>query len=71
MELPTPQQIEQRAAAARLTMTEVCQAADINRRTWERWRSGKTSMRFASVRAILDVIQDKERANGCGITSSR
>lgn len=58
----TPQQIEERAAKADLSMADVCRRARIHRGTWQRWKIGKAEPRLQLYYRLIRVIEAAELA---------
>lgn len=54
----TTTEIEARAKAAGYTLSGVLILAGVNRATFWRWRTGKFQPRAASLKRILDILND-------------
>ena len=61
--IPTdPVEIEARAKAVGLTMTEVCRLAKVAHSTWCRFKGGFNGVTLATLERILEPIQKREAA---------
>jgi transcriptional regulator with XRE-family HTH domain len=61
IQLPSFQQIEERAARAGTTITALCRAEGIARSTYERWRAGKTMPNTRTLTKFLQQLEAAER----------
>jgi transcriptional regulator with XRE-family HTH domain len=51
----TPQDIERLAAAAGVTIAEVCRRAGVNHALFSRWKNGPTNPTIATYRRLRDA----------------
>lgn len=54
--------LETRACRAGLSMPDVLARAKVNRSTWDRWKAGNYLPQMRLWRAIIGVIERRERA---------
>ena len=57
----TTTEIEARAKAVGYTIAEALILARVNRATWWRWKTGKFQPRAASIKRILDILNELRR----------
>ena len=57
----TTTQIEARAKAAGYSLSGILILAGVNRATWWRWKTGKFQPRAASIKRILDILNELRR----------
>lgn len=52
----TPAEIEDRARAAGLSMSQVCRLAGLHRSIFNKWKAGEKGIMLESVNRLLDAI---------------
>ncbi len=57
IETPTPQDVEDAARLAGLSIGALCREVGIDASSYWRWRSGHTSIRIETVRRMQEVIE--------------
>jgi hypothetical protein len=62
-QMPTPQDIEQEAQAAKISIAALCREVGIDPSTFFRWRSGSSGISIETVRKMVDVLE-RESATG-------
>lgn len=61
-DLLTPSEIEARAAAAGMSLTDLCRGADIALSTFYRWKNGKTEPGIGVYQRLVDALPRQEAA---------